>query len=84
MLRSAVFGVLAMFLALTTTEVRAESVDWSEYVDHSAPKRLTTTPAPAQTKSPSNKRVAGKTVASKAKGKAKVKARAKKAKPRRR
>jgi hypothetical protein len=76
-------GALVIVLMLVAP---AHAVDWSAYIDHSAPAKAQTAPAPekasrAKVSKRGNKKIAkGK---GKAKGKAKVKARAKGKKARR-
>ena len=85
MLKSVLVTTLLLF-AFTTTEARAEHVDWSAYIDHNAKPSAPTAssgqvtddaPAPEAARAPKK---GHKTVAAKAKSqrKSKVKARAKK------
>jgi len=64
-MKSALSLVIAMAVALVGTTARAESVDWSQYIDKDAQARPATKPA--------NARVA-KRVAAKPKAKARAKA----------
>lgn len=78
-------GLLGAFVLVLALAAPAHAVDWSAYIDHSAPARAASTQAPAKTSRAKVGKRGSKKIAkakSKSKSKAKVKARAKK-KPRR-
>lgn len=76
-------GLLGAFVLVLALAAPAHAVDWSAYIDHSAPARATSTQAPAKaSRTKVAKRGNKKVAKAKAKSKSKVKARAKK-KPRR-
>ena len=73
---SGLLVVAFIIMAFASAEARAEHVDWSQYIDHSAPAKVAPAPQHDQaSEAPAKKsRIAKKKVASKRK----VKARAKK------
>lgn len=71
------FGAVVIMLALVAAPASAD-VDWSAYIDHSAPARATPTKAPAKAPRAKTAKRSSKKIA-----KAKVKARSKAKKTRR-